>query len=94
MPRVRHPVYKKWGERMNDALLEYIAAQAGCTFLSDLHLPAVRARVFPLLEGLPCAQFSLAQWNEAVSYLMGQPHVFCSIDEAKAFLHSVAAPRQ
>lgn len=56
-------------------LLDRLAKQLGCGYLSDLkYLDAPkRAALVRLLEQTPCDAASLQQWNDALAYLSDQP---------------------
>lgn len=65
-------------------LLEYIAGQCHCAFLSDLrYSPGLVKDVLPLV---PEESFSLQEWEDAVQYISGYDLHFQSAAEAKAFL--------
>ena len=52
-------------------LLDYLAWQAGCAYLSDLHFltPAQRVRLRRAVEALPPESVPLRSWNDAAAYI-------------------------
>lgn len=52
-------------------LLDYLAWQTGCEYLSDLHAltPAQRARLRRAVEALPPDAACLREWNDAAAYI-------------------------
>ena len=54
-------------------LLDYLAWQAGCAYLSDLHFltPAQRVRLRRAVEALPPESVPLRSWNDAAAYIAG-----------------------
>ena len=54
-------------------LLEYLAWQAGCAYLSDLHFltPAQRVRLRRAVEALPPESVPLRSWNDAAASIAG-----------------------
>lgn len=72
-------------------MLETLAAQLGCVYLSDLRClpPGKRACLRGLLEEIPAASAPLAVWNEAAFYLAALPAA-ASAEEARRALLSWA----
>lgn len=56
-------------------LLDYLAREAGCVYLSDLPRAgrAERERAFHALERVPPEEVSLREWNDALNYLAQAP---------------------
>ena len=54
-------------------LLGYLAAFAGCDYISDLRLPAFRKQIHAALTQISPEQFPTAQWQEAARYLLSDP---------------------
>ncbi len=67
-------------------LLEYLSVNAGCMYLSDLPQEKYRLIIEHTLWGLSCERFSLREWNDAVTYITGQEHVFVTKEQAWQFL--------
>lgn len=70
---------------MEMSLLEELAGQLGCMYLSDLH----RAKpwwVGRCLRNLHAETYSLWEWNDAAQYLTGMEIRFSSQEAAKEFL--------
>ena len=69
------------------SLVEYLAYKANCEYISDLpHLDVLsKTRAHRALENVEPDMYSLAQWNDALAYIVsGQP---CSTsEEARAAL--------
>lgn len=71
----------------NGGLLEHIAQQCHCCFLSDIHYsPQLIKDVLPLI---PEEQYSLQEWEDAVQYISGVSLHFQSVAEAKAYLMNI-----
>lgn len=54
-------------------LLDYLAAFAGCDYISDLRLPDFREQIHTALTQISPEQFPAAQWHEAAHYLLSDP---------------------
>lgn len=68
-------------------MLEFLAEQARCAYLSDLkYLP--QARMLWLLEGLSPSAFPLQEWVNTAEYLIGRPQSHLTAEVAKASLIS------
>lgn len=65
------------------ALLHLIQAEVGCNYLSDLYLITFNEHVKDFIRSIPPSQYSLKEWNEAVSYLLQTSCYFESVEEAK-----------
>ena len=52
-------------------LIEELAALAGCTYMSDLHLSSRRAQVIKAAEKIEPGRYGVSDWCEAYSYVMG-----------------------
>ena len=70
-------------------LLDLLAQNAGCDYLSDLHcnnklLPDVQCAV----RGIPPARYNLSEWTDAVRYLLGDCPDFETPQQAIDFLLS------
>ena len=74
-------------------LLEIIACNTGCEYISDLHearrLPMIRQVVL----NISVDRFSAAAWNEAASYITGQTRTFKDGRSAREFLTSYCYTR-
>lgn len=69
-------------------LLEYIAANAGCQYLSDLSYPC-RPPLYSIariVRKIDPAQYSLREWADAVHYITGQEREFASAEQAARYL--------
>lgn len=53
-------------------LLEYLAAKAGCMYLSDLHISTYQLSISGIIRNTDVEAFSLSNWNEAVRYITGE----------------------
>ena len=75
------------GERhLERQLLEDIARQAGCLYLSDLRLKAHRTAVRQAVEQCEPAQYPLRQWADLAAYLLDEECSFADCDQAKEHL--------
>lgn len=70
---------------MEIGLLEDLAGQLGCMYLSDLHR-AERRRLSRCLQTFRAETYSLWEWNDAAQYLTGTEIRFSSQEAAKKFL--------
>lgn len=52
-------------------LLDVLAEQLSCSYLSDLKSPMERPAIAQALLSISAESYSLAQWNEALAYLCG-----------------------
>lgn len=70
------------------SLLDLIAAQMGCDFLSDLRFldSTQRAALAEKLKQLPARASNLHDWNDALQYLTGDSAPRATADEARAAL--------
>ena len=53
-------------------LLSELADKSGCNYISDLRSPAFRAELRRQLQSIEAGEFSLAEWLDAQSYLIGE----------------------
>ena len=67
-------------------LLEFLAAKAGCIYLSDLRQPYLFSSVYHTLKRLDAEAFSLREWNDAATYLTQKPCSFESPEQARQYL--------
>lgn len=65
----------KQQEDRSDHLLDYLAQQAGCMYLSDLHhiTENIRKKLELAVTDFPAENASVRQWNEALAYLFAAP---------------------
>lgn len=68
-------------------LLDELARQCGCLYLSDLRYPPARPALLRVLNRCPAEDYPAAQWTEALSYLAGQPNVKGTPEELRAQLY-------
>lgn len=76
---------------MREDLLDYLAERAHCAYLSDLHLPEVYTQLWPLLNGIPNERYTLNQWTQAISYILGKDFHFSKISAAKDYFYQQTA---
>lgn len=62
-------------ERDTDHLLDYLAQQAGCIYLSNLRMPdgAYRDKLREAVDALEAGDATRREWNEALAYLYNAP---------------------
>ncbi|WP_195376478.1 hypothetical protein [Anaerotruncus rubiinfantis] len=73
-------------------LLDDLAQAAGCDYLSDLRCsPFYRYPLYLALADFPAEEYSAKKWNEAASYVLGQPARFPEGGEAYGFLQRTLA---
>lgn len=82
--------------RIEMSLLEVLALQLGCGYLSDLRFLRgwERMRLARRLETIPAKDADLSDWNDALEYLAGDKHPRPDAAQAKAALmEALTAPR-
>lgn len=59
------------------SVVEFLFSASGCSYISDMPKAGAlgRYRMAHLLRGVSAQRFSLASWNDALSYLAGLPEV-------------------
>ena len=67
-------------------LLEYLAQEVDCMFLSDLHSEKFLAAVREKICTLDWKQFNLKEWNDAVVYITGTNRSFDTAEQAADYL--------
>ncbi|MEG0873939.1 MAG: hypothetical protein RSB05_06860 [Clostridiales bacterium] len=69
-------------------LLDFLAKQLDCTYLSDL--PTVyNQQIFKeSIEKIDINEYSLDNWNETIKYIIKTDKTFTSIADAKTYLTS------
>lgn len=67
----------------NDELLERIAAESGCMYLSDLRGCIFKGRCRIAVGGIPATDYSVEVWEDAVYYMLGKEEKFKTAEEAK-----------
>ena len=83
------------GERQGMCLLELIAVQMDCTYLSDLrHLSCGQRRCLAeKLKRITPMESDLRDWNDALQYLTENKELKATAQEAKsALIAGLAAP--
>ncbi len=80
---------------VNMSLLDAMAVQAGCEFLSDLRYidDLQRFRLARTLEKVSPQSGTLFEWNDALEYLTGEPHQPTPEAAKERLMRSLAAPR-
>lgn len=80
--------------KKKDSLLEFMAVQAGCAYLSDL--PRIsgrqRAKARQALEQLPPEAATLQEWNDALDYLIHAPPEETAQAARERLLSALARP--
>lgn len=69
-------------------LLEYIAANAGCQYITDLSYPCRPPfyTIARIVRKIDPVQYSLREWADAVHYITGQEMDFVSAEQAARYL--------
>lgn len=70
------------------SLLEYLAAKAGCMYLSDLHQPVYQYMLPRIIRQMDADAYSLTEWNDAVQYITGETKLFADKARAAEYLQS------
>lgn len=66
-------------------LLDYLAGKLGCVYLSDLPRYRDTADMRALLLNISEQEYSLRDWNDALSYLFKKSLEYSSVSEAKEY---------
>ena len=72
-------------------MLDELARQCGCLYLSDLRYPPAQPALRRVLKHFPAEDYPAAQWTEALSYLAGLPNVKGTPEELCARLRQALA---
>lgn len=64
-------------------LLERIAAESGCMYLSDLRGFIYRERFRIAVSHIPASDYSIEEWQDAACYMVGSKEEFKTAEEAK-----------
>ena len=67
-------------------LLETLAEQTDCLYLSNLRAPGWYRPVVLALRSIKPCEFQMAEWNEAVCYITGRNVAFSAQDDARNYL--------
>lgn len=71
---------------MNIELLQFLAMESGCAYLSDLKFIRSFAWIQHSIRKIPEGTYSLHEWNDAVQYLTGTDSAFETEDQARRYL--------
>lgn len=53
-------------------LLEELQLRTGCIYLSDLHQAQNASLIAKAVRDIPCDQYSLRAWNDAIHYILSK----------------------
>ncbi len=67
-------------------LLEYIAENAGCGYLSDLHSKKRNFHIYEVIMNIAPSDYDLKEWEDAVRYITGKTVSFQDSDQAAEYL--------
>lgn len=67
-------------------LLDYLSAQCGCTYLSDLSFKNYHIFLYHSMDEITPQDYSLEEWNDAVCYIVKEPVTFRTQADAKEYL--------
>lgn len=67
-------------------LLDRIAHQINCLYLSDLRNPAYMPSIRDAIIRIDASEYPLGEWNDAVQYITTGPTAFSTCDEARNYL--------
>ena len=70
-------------QNVKAGLLDRIAAESGCMYLSDLRSYVFKERCRFALAQIPAADYPVKVWEDAVCYMIGTAEVFRTAEEAK-----------
>lgn len=81
--------------RMEQSLLDLLAIQMGCTYLSDLKFltEAQRVHLAHKLEPLTPREEDLDQWNDALEYLTGAASEASALEAKQRLIQLLSDPR-
>ncbi|MDO4270889.1 MAG: hypothetical protein Q4C72_08215 [Eubacteriales bacterium] len=74
----------KSGETLG--LLDRLAAETGCNYMSDLRSGAVLPRIGKTVCRIAPEEYELSEWLDAVQYICGKRPDTGSASEARAYL--------
>lgn len=66
-------------------LLDDLAAQTGCQYLSDLHLQNKRVKVVQAVATFPPTAIRRLQWEEAARYIWGDTPTFADAEQGRKY---------
>ena len=75
--------------RTSKHLIEQIAADLGCEYISDLHRPQLLIEIQRLIRSYDSQSYSLKEWKEAIVYITGSSCRMCDNEEIKQYLLSL-----
>lgn len=67
-------------------LLEYLQLKTGCEYISDLHLPEKLPIIRKTIKEIAPTNYSLAEWEDMVSYIMKDKIHFSNVEQARDYL--------
>lgn len=67
-------------------LLEYLRIQTDCEYISDLRGSHKLNSIRNALHNVDACQYSIQEWNDAVSYITKQSISFLKAEEAEDYL--------
>ncbi|MBS6644493.1 MAG: hypothetical protein KH366_13015 [Clostridiaceae bacterium] len=73
---------------LKGGLLDELAKGLHSEYLSDLRLPANRLSLIPQLNRINPASYKVKDWNDAISYILGERKLFDSQTAARDYMIS------
>lgn len=70
-------------DRRNEGLLERLAEETGCIYMSDLRGTIMKDRCLTLLSKIETKEYSEVVWRDAANYMTGKKGCEDSAEEAK-----------
>ena len=67
-------------------LLETLADQTDCPYLSNLRAPGWYQPVGHALQAIKPSEYKMDEWNEAIRYITGRAVAFSAPDDARNYL--------
>ena len=67
-------------------LLETLAKDIGCSYLSELHSVYRYKEIYGEIIKLDMEKYTISEWNDAVGYITGKNVIFSSPKEARDYL--------
>ncbi|MFQ9924121.1 MAG: hypothetical protein ACLRVU_11450, partial [Beduini sp.] len=77
---------KEYDMNENLHLINCVANDLNCEYLSDLHAPHLLNSIKKIIGNYVAEDFTLKDWQDTVNYILDSNQIFESCEEAKQFL--------
>ncbi len=68
------------------ALLDFLAQETDCAYLSDLRKPNLYPELFEAMEHIEAERYSFMEWKDAIAYITGDEKELTSEQDAREYL--------